>query len=126
MIHSFIKNSPLKLVEVADYMGIEASSLSKILKGGTYMSYEDYDKLYDFLETHRGIAPRRNGVTVYPSGASKGAFDVFINNQFTQTWFVFILKHWIISWLRCCIFEVVLCNNFIEGGSFNPNCLATH
>ena len=85
MIHSFIKNSPLKLVEVADYMGIEASSLSKILKGGTYMSYEDYDKLYNFLEKHRGIAPRRNGVTVYPSVVSKGAFDVFINNQFAIT-----------------------------------------
>ena len=51
----------------------------------TYMSYEDYDKLYDFLETHRGIAPRRNGVTIYPSGASKGAFDVFINNRFAIT-----------------------------------------
>ena len=85
MIHSFVKNSPIKLVEVADFMGMEASSLSKILKGGTYMSYEDYDKLYDFLETHRGIAPKRNGVVAYPSGVSKGTFDIFINNQFVVT-----------------------------------------
>lgn len=85
MIHSFVKNSPIKLIEVANFMGMEASSLSKILRGGTYMSYEDYDKLYDFLETHRGIAPRRNGVVVYPSGVSKGTFDIFINNQFVVT-----------------------------------------
>lgn len=85
MIHSFVKNSPVKLVEVADYMGMEASSLSKILKGGTYMSYEDYDKLYNFLETHRGISPCRNGVVAYPSGVSKGTFDIFINNQFAIT-----------------------------------------
>lgn len=85
MIHSFVKNSPIKLVEVADFMDMEASSLSKILRGGTYMSYEDYDKLYDFLETHRGIAPRRNDVVAYPSGTSKGTFDIFINNQFVVT-----------------------------------------
>lgn len=85
MIHTFIKNSPLKLIEVANFMGMESSSLSKILKGGTYMSYEDYDKLYDFLERHKGIAPRRNNVTAYPSGISKGTFDIFINNNFAIT-----------------------------------------
>mgnify|MGYP005610532159 CR=1 FL=1 len=85
MIHSFIKNSPLKLIEVADYMGIESSSLSKILKGGTYMSYKNYDKLYNFLETHHAIAPRRNNVVAYPSGTSKGTFDIFINDTFAVT-----------------------------------------
>ena len=85
MIHTFIKNSPLKLVEVANFMKMESSSLSKILKGGTYMSYEDYDKLYDFLERHRGIAPRRNNVVAYPSGIAKGTFDIFINNNFAIT-----------------------------------------
>ena len=85
MIHTFIKNSPLKLVEVANFMKMESSSLSKILKGGTYMSYEDYDKLYDFLERHRGTAPRRNNVVAYPSGISKGTFDIFINNNFAIT-----------------------------------------
>lgn len=85
MIHTFIKNSPLKLIEVANFMKMESSSLSKILKGGTYMSYEDYDKLYDFLERHKGIAPRRNNVVAYPSGISKGTFDIFINNNFAIT-----------------------------------------
>jgi hypothetical protein len=85
MIHTFIKNSPLKLVEVANFMKMESSSLSKILKGGTYMSYEDYDKLYDFLERHRGIVPRRNNVVAYPSGIAKGTFDIFINNKFAIT-----------------------------------------
>lgn len=85
MIHAFIKNSPLKLVEVANFMGMESSSLSKILKGGTYMSYNDYNKLYDFLERHNGLAPRRNNVVAYPSGISKGTFDIFINNNFAVT-----------------------------------------
>lgn len=112
MIHSFIKNSPLKLIEVAEYMGIEASSLSKILKGGTYMSYEDYDKLYDFLETHRGIAPRRNGVVLYPSGTSKGAFDVFINNQFVIT-MVFYNEFDIIRFLNEDDGRLMMIKNFI-------------
>lgn len=112
MIHSFVKNSPLKLVEVAEYMGIEASSLSKILKGGTYMSYDDYDKLYNFLETHNGIAPRRNGVVAYPSGISKGAFEIFINRQFAIT-MVFYNEYDLLNFLNENDSRLMMVKNFI-------------
>ena len=63
-------------------LNVESSSLSKIIKGGTYATHIFYDNLYTILENGGGIAPRRNDVTLYPCGCDKGSFEVWINEQF--------------------------------------------
>ena len=81
MLRMFVKSNPLKLKDIAEMLGIESSSLSKILKAETYCPREFYDRLYNILEKE-GISPRRNDVTLYPCGCAKGSFEVWINDKF--------------------------------------------
>ena len=82
MLRMFVKSNPLKLKDIAEMLNVESSSLSKIVRGGTYATHIFYDNLYTILENGGGIAPRRNDVTLYPCGCAKGSFEVWINEQF--------------------------------------------
>ena len=44
MLDGFVKKSPVKLKDLAEYMNIAAPSLCKIMKAKFYMSNDDYDK----------------------------------------------------------------------------------
>ena len=85
MLDGFVKKSPVKLKDLAEYMNIAAPSLCKIMKAKFYMSNDDYDKVYDYISSHNGIVPRQDNVSAYPSDKSKGSWDIWIDNQFVVT-----------------------------------------
>ena len=85
MLNEFVKKSPVNLKDLANYLETASPSLCKILKCQFYTGNNEYDKMYDYLEDHNTIAPRRNGVVAYPSDKAHGSWDIWIDNKFVTT-----------------------------------------
>ena len=116
MIHEFVKNSSVKLKDVSEYLGLKPPCLHRVLVGNHYMGNDQYDKLYNYLEEHGNVAPRRNGVVLYPSGKAHGSFDIFIDNNFVAT-LVFRNVYDIINFLNEEDDRLQILRNFIVTGT---------